>query len=998
MVSFVVITMQKIRYLLLLYFLLFAMSSSAQSLSAGFLFTQPVFQNYTMKNGLASNYCYDAVEDKNGRMWIATLNGLSRFNGTFWQNYQQQSTTVKHRIPANWVVDLTVDKNGTIYVNTDRGFCIVDVARDSVLMPDHRKAGWGKICADNTNQLFVSSWNGIDHYQCSENGITAKPSLPGTSGNSITQLFCDRSNTIWACPEDNPSLISYTVSSGKLNYNKQLYLNGTQVIVHSLCELDAEWLLLCTKTHGLLRYSRKTGELLAVDAGAYNSQAFLCAAVYTIGRQKFIVAGTLEAGLVVIDLQTQQAYNCRADLNNPQSLCGNQINNITPDSSGGLWLATSQGLSYFHPMLQQNKLLYFYNIPGYPDRAQINAAAFTGRDSLLIGTDRNGLFLCTSNFRNMQQIHLGSSDSLSIRGIVKFGSGVWWVATSGGLYAASLHKTPKATSINICPEMRLSLLNVRLLSDSLAGICTHTGVVVWNYLTNKIILNEPKDAPSPITKDVIQHGNALWILRFFNGPEQFDLASRKKKTATPAAMQNLAVDYHMLISCNKDVIVSSTYGLTRYRNGNPADYKQYNSLNGLDGDVVEQIYAGFNNVEIVYNTRTGLYIYDLRTENATLVTPYENFNQKWYNQLSIISDGFVVCTVGDHLLLSRYPQLKSSFAKTSVTITEKILVNDQPVHLSNNAISLRHNENNIAFQFALPIYPDAEKQFFRYRIIPGDTSWKISTDGQIRFFNLAPNNYILTIQSYSGAEHLAGIEQFSINISLPFYKTLWFYLLLMLAGACGVVLLFYYRQRQREQISTIRNQISRDLHDELGANVSSIHIMARMLVQQGGSEKIRPMLDKISEYSVQVSNTINDIIWNVNPKFDSVAELLQKMTRYASESLEAAGITYAVEQPENIPAMALNSKLKYNFFLIFKEGVNNAAKYSKANQVSIRFDCTARALSFEISDDGIGISNEQRGKGNGLGNMAARAADIKAGLTIDTAPEKGTRIVLTVKY
>jgi signal transduction histidine kinase len=149
---------------------------------------------------------------------------------------------------------------------------------------------------------------------------------------------------------------------------------------------------------------------------------------------------------------------------------------------------------------------------------------------------------------------------------------------------------------------------------------------------------------------------------------------------------------------------------------------------------------------------------------------------------------------------------------------------------------------------------------------------------------------------------------------------------------------------------------------------------------------------------VQVSNTINDIIWNVNPKFDSVAELLQKMTRYASESLEAAGISYVVEQPESIPAIALNSKLKYNFFLIFKEGVNNAAKYSKANQVSIRFVCTARALSFEITDDGIGISDEQRGKGNGLGNMAARAADINAGLTIDTAPEKGTRILLTVKY
>jgi ligand-binding sensor domain-containing protein len=990
--------MLKLRTPLLLLLLLFAMNSKAQSLSPGFLFTQPVFQNYTMKNGLASNYCYDAVQDNRGRIWVATLNGLSRFNGTFWQSYQQQSTTVKHRIPANWVVDIAADKNGNIYANTDRGFCMIDVARDSVIMPDRRKAGWGKICADNSNHLFVSSWNGIDHYQQSAKGLLTKPALPGTSGNSITQLFCDQSNTIWACPEDNPSLISYSVSGGKLNYIKQLYLNGRQVIVHSLCELDAEWLLLCTKTQGLLRYSRKTGALKVVDVGAYNSQAFLCAAVYNIGQQKFIVAGTIEAGLVVIDLQTQQAYNCRADLNNPQSLCGNQINNITPDSSGGLWLATNQGLSYFHPSLQQNKLLYFYNIPGYPDRAQLNAAAFAGRDSLLVGTDRNGLFLCTNNFRNMQQIHLGSSDSLSIRTIVKFGSRDWWIATSNGLYSVSLNKTPKVAAVNTCPEMRLSLLNVRVLNDSLAGICTHAGAVVWNYHTSKIILNEPKQSPAPITKDIIQHGNALWILRFFNGPDCVDLVSGKKKTATPAAMQNLAVDYHMLISCNKDVIVSSTYGLTRYRNGNTADYKQYNSLNGLDGDVVEQIYAGFNSVEIIYNTRTGLYIFDLSTEKTKLVTQYENYNQKWYNQLSVISDGFIVCTVGDHLLLSSYPQTKSSFQKTSITITEKILVNDQPVRLNNNAISLRHNENNIAFQFALPIYPDAGKQFFRYRILPGDSSWKISTDGQIRFFNLAPNNYVLAIQAYSGSEHLSGIEQFSINISLPFYKTLWFYLLLMLAGAAGVVLLFYYRQRQREQISTIRNQISRDLHDELGANVSSIHIMARMLAQQGGSEKTWPMLDKISEYSVQVSNTINDIIWNVNPKFDSVAELLQKMTRYASESLEAAGISYSIVQPESIPAITLNSKLKYNFFLIFKEGVNNAAKYSKANQVNISFSCTSRALRFEIADNGIGISDHQRGKGNGLGNMAARAADINAGFTIDTAPEKGTRILLTVKY
>jgi two-component sensor histidine kinase len=984
------------RYIFVL-LLLPALNSLAQS-SAEFLFTQPVFQNYTMKNGLASNYCYDVQQDRSGRVWIATLNGLSRFNGTFWQSYQQQSVNPKHRIPANWVVDIAGDKSGNVYVNTDRGFCMIDVARDSVVHFNQRRAGWGKICADKSNRVFVSSWNGIDHYESTAGGLTEKPALQGTSGNSITQLFCDQSNTIWACPEDNPSLISYSVATGQLTYHKQLYLNGKKLVVHSVCELDSDWLILCTKTHGLVEYSRKTGMLLPLDAGAFNTQAFLCAAVYTLGREKFIVAGTLEAGLVIISLETGGIYNCHADLNNPQSLCGNQINNITPDNNGGLWIATSQGLSYFHHSLQQNKLLYFYNIAGYPDRAQLNTATFAGRDSLLLGTDRSGLFLCTNNFRRMQQIPLGNSDSAGIRAIVKLNKRTWLIASSSGLYSLSAGNLRKAVAVNSCSEMRLPLLNVCVLSDSLAAICTHTGAVVWNYHTNTILLNEPRTAPAVITKDVLLHGNVVWLLRFFNGPDCVNLITRKKTTATPSHMRSLAVDYHSLILCNTDVVVSSTYGLIRYRNGNPLNYKQYNSTNGLDGDVVEQLLTGYSGVEIVYSTRAGLYLFDLKTEKANRITQYENYNQKWYNQLSFVNGGFVLCPVGDHLLMSNYPQINFSAGKYLPVITEKILVNEHPVTPGNYHFSLRHNQNNIAFQFALPLYPHADKQHFRYRITPGDTSWKISSDGQIRFFNLAPNQYTLAIQAFSGSGLLTDIQHYTIHISLPFYKTLWFYLLLMLLLVCGVMMLFYYRQRQHDKISAMRNQISRDLHDELGANVSSIHIMARMLSQQGGSEKMRPMLDKISEYSVQVSNTINDIIWNVNPKFDSVAELLQKMTRYASESLEAAGISYTIQQPDSIPAISLISKIKYNFFLVFKEAINNAAKYSKADKVIICFNCSSRALHFEVSDNGVGITEEQRTKGNGLGNMTARAAAIQAVFKIDTAPAKGTYITLTVKY
>lgn len=951
-----------------------------------------------MKNGLASNYCYDAVQDQSGRIWVATLNGLSRFNGTYWQNYQQQSVTKKHRIPANWVMDLSIDQMGRIYANTDRGFCMIDDALDSVITFETSKAGWGKICTDKTNRLFVSSWNGIDHYQLTGSSITALKSLEGTSGNSITQLFCDQKNTIWACPEDQPSLISYAVSTGKLIYNKQLLYNQQPVVVHAMCELDEDWLILCTKNQGLLRYSRKSQQVAAIDAGAYNTFSFLCAAVYTVNKKQFIVAGTAEAGLVIIDQESQQVYNCRADLNNPQSICSNQINMITPDNDGGMWLSTSQGLSYFHPSLQQNKLLFFYNIAGYPDRAQVNAAAFVSRDTLLVGTDQNGLFYCTNELRVMHPVDLGNRDSISIRSIVAFDQHTWWVATSAGLYRVSRNQLNKGVPINTFPELSASLLAVRLLNDTLAGVCTHRGAVVWNYRTNKIILNEPVDSPASITKDILLHKGAIWILRFFNGPEKYDLITRQKVIATPTAMIGVSIDYHSLISNGNDVWVSTTFGLLQYVDGNPKRSRLYTSKDGLDGDVTEQVVDGLKNEEFIYNTRTGLYAYNASGKRNTLLIQYENYNQKWYNQLSITADSFILCTVGDHLLMSRYPQARIQHHYPFSILTEYISVNDQLKKEDGKTISLRHNENNIAFQFALPVYPEASKQYFRYRLTPGDSSWKVSRDGQIRFFNLAPNTYTLVIEAYTGSGELAGLKQYIITIRMPFYKTLWFYLLLILAVALGVILVLYYQQRQREQISAIRNQISRDLHDELGANVSSIHIMARMLAQQGGTEKARPMLDKISAYSVQVSNTINDIIWNVNPKFDSVAELFQKMTRYASESLEAAGLNYTIEQPEHIHPIPLNSRLKYNFFLIFKEAVNNAAKYSAASQVSIYLECNSRTLHFELKDDGVGITELQRNNGNGLGNMAARASEINASFSIDTSPGKGTHIQLTVKY
>jgi signal transduction histidine kinase len=195
-----------------------------------------------------------------------------------------------------------------------------------------------------------------------------------------------------------------------------------------------------------------------------------------------------------------------------------------------------------------------------------------------------------------------------------------------------------------------------------------------------------------------------------------------------------------------------------------------------------------------------------------------------------------------------------------------------------------------------------------------------------------------------------------------------------------------------------RNQISRDLHDELGANVSSINILAKMLARKYADDKyLEPMMGNISQYSIQISDTLNDIIWNISPKFDSMEELIKRMNRLASETLETASISYNITLPLENSQHSIPNNIKYNLFLIFKEALNNIAKYSSAQTVNIIIGLEDKVFHFTITDDGLGFDNSAFEKGNGLGNMQNRANEIGADLSIHSAIDKGTRIKLSFK-
>jgi signal transduction histidine kinase len=124
--------------------------------------------------------------------------------------------------------------------------------------------------------------------------------------------------------------------------------------------------------------------------------------------------------------------------------------------------------------------------------------------------------------------------------------------------------------------------------------------------------------------------------------------------------------------------------------------------------------------------------------------------------------------------------------------------------------------------------------------------------------------------------------------------------------------------------------------------------------------------------------------------------ILIRMRQYVSEILEAAHISFTIDMDESCSHVSLPIEKRKDFYLIFKEAINNMAKYSNAKNAYIRMTCLHRVLTLTISDDGIGFDPEKIYSGNGLKNMKARAQQLKGELMIQAHPGEGTHIELSI--
>ncbi len=204
---------------------------------------------------------------------------------------------------------------------------------------------------------------------------------------------------------------------------------------------------------------------------------------------------------------------------------------------------------------------------------------------------------------------------------------------------------------------------------------------------------------------------------------------------------------------------------------------------------------------------------------------------------------------------------------------------------------------------------------------------------------------------------------------------------------------------EQNHLMAIRNNISQDLHDDIGASLSNINILNELAIRNIHlPDKSTEYLSKASDDIQRISESLSDIVWNINPKYDDLQNLLIRMKRYAADMLEGKHIEGQYEFPTELNGLNLNLTRRRNFYLIFKEAINNLIKYSCAQLAIIKVTADKHHFGFIIQDNGKGFDRSTVQMGNGLHNMEERAKASDAIVSIHSTPGKGTTIKLEYKF
>ena len=960
------------------------------------------------EQGLPQNAVTAIVQTRDGYVWIGTYSGLARFDGVHFQVFENGSTP---EMRSSRVTSLYEDGDGNLWIGHETGE-LTRYSNGKFQAVELGKNWLGRkilgISADSANDLWTLNDEGL--LQRCKDGLILAPEAGTEPG--VVSMAKDKRGTLWVLRNGKVS----TLEQARLEEVK-FDLESTAEPVQGICAGRDGGLWVATEKH-----VRKWRENKWTQDWGPSPWGFGGAFAFLETR-----AGTLAAGMVDRGLNLILPGGSALTFTRTNGFPSDWVRALCEDREGDLWVGTGNG----GLAMVRSGNITTVNPPDQWEGRAVLSVCPSQDGGIWVGTEGAGVY----RLRENQWTHFGQSAGI-------LNPFVWSVSEDAqhrlwvGMWASGL-RVQRGERFEAVPALEgITAPKPALFHAKNNSVWVGTGIGLLHYCEPELTWYGSKEGLKlPDVRAVVEDdegtvwfgmlGGGLGCLK--NGAlRQF----RKSDGLSSDYVQCLRPD-------SQGTLWIGTFGggLNRLKQGR---FSAITIGQGLANDFICDIEEdGHGN-------------FWMSSHGGILCVSRKQLNQCADGQLSLVrclaygkGDGLPTteCSGGLQPAGCRTPDGRLWFTTSKglvavnpdeiivnhlppPVVIEELRVDGQPpeeMRTDNSDLQIPPGRNRLEFRYTGLSFASPEKVRFKYRLDGLETEWEDA--GTKRFANYSyvpPGNYTFRVAACNNDEFWSESDAtLSFTVLPHFWRTLWFRLLagMMMVAAAGFGVWFETRRRlhlslerleRQRVVERERTRIAQDIHDDLGASLTRITMLSLTAREElDNPAQAGTKLDRIYSTARELTQSLAEIVWAVNPKHDTLDSLANFLGKFAQDFLGAADLRCRLQLPMELPSWPLTAEVRHNLFLSFKEALHNVVKHAKAKEVQVSLEVERAGFVLSAKDDGCGFLLEPPPgllhqdpprifRGNGLGNMRHRLNEIGGQCEIQSAPGAGTKVTFRV--
>lgn len=976
--------------------------------------TNHSFTHYTAADGLSHELVNCVLKDDQGFMWFGTAAGLNRFDGRKFEVFRPVPGD-NNSLPGLRITGLSKDRKGRIWISTTRGLCWYDPSLrifqrlDNPLVSAEAEGLFlSEVAFDNYGIGWLIAGRRLIRLDPEARSIIPFP-LP-FQREMEGMVFVDSAGNYWVTSFLN--LYRFFPETGTYRF----YLGRDHADPDK--QFDTGWLhedsdgrLWCsTWGAGLFTYDPQADTFVDFPDG---NQISTCMLYDRSPEGKaFLWIGGGADGLYIMSVPDGIVTRQEPNPYEAYSHNGTMVFDIFKDEENGIvWIATGQGIEKYDPHAIRFGRAH---LPREKDFSQFNSITSFVKDRedpagavYWIGVWGAGLYRW---HRPSNRFFLYGQDnglpSDEVFDVIQDRKGRLWIALRGGVQMMDPKSGRRKFLEGFMTTPGINHKVLTLLEDSRGCIWIGSNYEgLFRYDPEKEVLDRivyysesPSEAgrTSRITRLMEDDRHRIWISTF-NG-----IFIHDPRTGNSRRLQEGFPDHYIgedLCMDASGMIWAATHAGLYQLTSEGQVHRSFLSHEVLPGSDIYRIRIDPSG-GIWVGAEQGLFWLD---KEGTVKGRFDKTDGLFSNTLH---SGFDLMPDGELFIGTQYafnyfhPEgIPINHLAPKPILTSVRIMNEDRSQDLHRKLLLKRGENVVSFEFTALNYSQSDKNRYAYLLEGFDKEWIEHPQPVATYTNLDGGAYTLLVKaSNNDGKWSEEVLRVPFQVIPPVYKA-WYFPFLML-GLAGIILavIWQYRRVQQMEVEGIRRRIARDLHDDMGSTLSSIRFFSEYVATrlEGKNPEVKAVLDRISSSAATLSESMQDIIWTIDTRHDQLEDLVTRMRSFGSRLLEAKGVDFEVRVTKNFHATRLNISQRRNLYLIFKESVNNALKYSECSRVELFLTIHRHNLLMSIEDNGIGFEKES-GSGNGLNNIRQRAEELGGTLEIFSEKGAGTRVVLKAR-